>query len=151
MTRPSVGGGLPAAAAVLMLAGCGAEPGTPPGVRVQAGPQDVEVAPTQYCLDGEGRRYGTTPPVLEVSPGTAVTLTVDDEVAERGWAVQVFDDALEEQIGAVDVPDGEAVFTAINTSDVVPPAFYLVVVEDAVAACEGFSGAWPVGFIRAGG
>jgi len=33
---------------------------------------------------------------------------------------------------------------------VVPPTFYLVVVEDSDAeACSGLSGAWPVGFIRA--
>ena len=42
-------------------------------------------------------------------------------------------------------------FDEINTSDVVPPAFYLVVVEKKGGACGEFSGAWPVGFLRAGG
>jgi len=43
------------------------------------------------------------------------------------------------------------VFDEINTSDVVPVAFYLVVVEKKGGACGEFSGAWPVGFLRAGG
>ena len=42
-------------------------------------------------------------------------------------------------------------FDEINTSDVVPPAFYLVVVEKKGGDCGEFSGAWPVGFLRAGG
>ena len=74
-----------------------------------------------------------------------------ESVAERGWSVQVFDEQLEELLGEVDVPDGERVFEEINTSDVVPPAFYLVVVEDKGGDCGEFSGAWPVGFLRAGG
>jgi hypothetical protein len=119
---------------------------------VQAGPQEVSVAPTQFCLDGEGRRYDTTPPIIEVSPGTTIRLTVPDSVAEHGWSVQVFDERLQEQLGEVDVDAGARVFEDINTSDVVPPAFYLVVVEDAAGgACDGFSGAWPIGFLRAGG
>jgi len=33
----------------------------------------------------------------------------------------------------------------------VPPAYYLVVVEDSQdSACSGLSGAWPVGFLRSG-
>jgi hypothetical protein len=72
-------------------------------------------------------------------------------VAERGWAVQVFDDRLEEPIGEVDVPAGTDVFEEITTDDVVPPAFYLVIVEDKGGDCGEFSGAWPVGFVRAGG
>ncbi|TFV63381.1 DUF2771 family protein [Geodermatophilus sp. DF01-2] len=139
-------------ALVLLLAGCGSgEPAGPQDIVVQAGPQRVEVAPTQSCLDGEGQRYPTTPPILEVSPDTTIRLTVPDAVAERGWSVQVFDERLEELLGEVDVEAGQAVFDEINASDVVPPAFYLVVVEDADEACEGFSGAWPVGFLRAGG
>ncbi len=57
----------------------------------------------------------------------------------------------EEILGEVDVPSGEDRLAEINSDDVVPPAFYLVVVEDAVEECQGFSGAWPVGFVRAGG
>ena len=49
--------------------------------------------------------------------------------------MQVFDEKLEEPLGEVDVPEGEAVLDEINTSDVVPPAFYLVVVEDKGGAC----------------
>ncbi|MGY1636752.1 DUF2771 family protein [Geodermatophilus sp. SYSU D00742] len=139
------------AAGVLLLAGCGSEPSGPEEVEVVAGARQVSVSPTQSCLDGEGQRYSTTPPILEVSPDTTIRLTVPDSVAERGWSVQVFDEQLEEQLGEVDVDRGETVFDGINSSDVVPPAFYLVVVEDAGEDCAGFSGAWPVGFLRAGG
>ena len=137
-------------AVVLLLAGCGSEPSGPQDVVVEAGPQRVEAAPTQYCADGEGQRYETSPPVVEVSPDTAIRLTVPDAVAERGWSVQVFDEGLEELLGEAPVPTGEAVFE-VNSDDVDPPAFYLVVVEDAVEECEGFSGAWPIGFVRASG
>jgi hypothetical protein len=133
-----------------LLAGCGKdEPEAAPSVQVTVGPQDVSVLPTQYCVDGEGERYTVTPPIIEVSPDSPITLTVPDGVAERGWAVQVFDDQLVEVIGEVDVGSGETSF-AVNSSDVVPAAFYLVVVEDKGTECGEFSGAWPIGFIRAG-
>jgi hypothetical protein len=142
----------PVAALLLLgLAACSREDPAPPDVRVQAGGQDLTVRPTQYCLDGDGQRYEITPPIVEVPPDTRITLTVPDDVAARGWAVQVFDDQLEETIGEVDVPEGESVFREINSSDVVPPAYYLVVVEDGGGDCGAFSGAWPVGIIRAGG
>lgn len=137
------------AAVVLLLAGCGSEPSGPQDVVVEAGPQRVEAAPTQYCVDGEGQRYDATPPIIEVSPDTTIRLTVPDAVAERGWGMQVYDDQLQERLGLVDVEAGAAVYD-LNSSDVAPAAFYLVVVEDAVEDCEGFSGAWPIGFLRAG-
>ncbi|MGY1802686.1 DUF2771 family protein [Blastococcus sp. SYSU D00922] len=137
---------------VLLVAGCGSgEPAGPPDVDVEVGPQQLGVRPTQFCLDGEGQRYDSTPPILEVSPGATITLSVPESVAESGWAVQVFDEKLEEMIGEVDVPDGERTFDEITTDDVVPPAFYLVVVEDKGGECGEFSGAWPIGFLRAGG
>jgi hypothetical protein len=149
-----VGVSRPAAAALLLLlTGCGGKDAaaTPPDVQVAAGTQDVAVQPSQYCLDGEWKRYTTTPPVIEVSPDTPIALTVPKPVAERGWSVQVFDEKLEDTIGEVDVPAGTTTFDEINSSDAVPPAFYLVVVEDKGGACGELSGAWPVGFIRAGG
>jgi hypothetical protein len=138
---------------LLVLAGCsgGSGAGGPEPVRVVVGPQDVSVRPVQYCLDGERQRYSTTPPILEVSPDAPITVTVPDAIAERGWSVQVFDDKLEQPLGEVDAPEGEAVLEKINTSDVVPPAFYLVVVEHKGGDCGEWSAAWPVGFIRAGG
>jgi hypothetical protein len=120
-------------------------------VRVTVGPQDVTVRPSQYCLDGERQQYAGTPPMLEVSPGFPITLSVPEEVASQGWSVQVFDGTLEEPLGEVDVPEGRDVFDEINTDDVVPPAFYLVVVEDKGGDCGEFAGAWPIGFLRAGG
>ena len=141
-----------AALLLVLLAGCGEdEAAGPENVEVSVGTQEVAVRPVQYCLDGDGQRYTNTPPIIEVSPDTTITLTVPDSVAEQGWSVQVFDEKLEEPLGQVDVPEGAAVLDEINTSDVVPPAFYLVVVEDKGGACEGFSGAWPIGFLRAGG
>ena len=139
-------------ALLLLLTGCGAgEPAGPGEVGVTVGPQDLSVRPVQYCLDGEGQRYDNTPPILEVSPGAAITLTVPEVVAENGWSVQVFDETLEERLGTVEVENGTTVFDEITTSDVVPPAFYLVVVEDKGGDCGEFSGAWPIGFLRAGG
>jgi hypothetical protein len=121
-------------------------------VTVRAGGDPVDATPTQYCLDGDGRRYQSKPPYLEVSPDTTIELSVPDAVAEAGWSVQVFDEKLEQMIGEVDVPAGQATFEEINTSDVVPPTFYLVVVEDSDPdACSGLAGAWPVGFIRSDG
>ncbi len=146
-----------------LIAGCGssaADDGgtggssssTAPTVTVQAGGDEIPVDPTQYCLDGDGQRYATRPPVIEVTPDTTVSLTVPDAVAAAGWSVQVFDKDLKEMIGEVDVPAGETVFREINTSDAAPPTFYLVVVEDSdPEACSGLSGAWPVGFIRTDG
>jgi Protein of unknown function (DUF2771) len=142
---------LAAALLLLVLAGCSRGDTAPPQVRVQVGSQDLALRPTQYCLDGTGRRYQTTPPILEVSPGSPITLTVPGDVAERGWSVQVFDEKLQQPLGDVRVPKGEAVFRKLSTSDVVPPAFYLVIVEDKGGPCGEFSGAWPVGFLRAGG
>jgi hypothetical protein len=136
-----------------VLTGCGDRAtGDPvPRVTIEVGPQQVTLDPTQYCRDDEGERYEVTPPILEVSPDTPVLLEVPEAVAEDGWSVQVFDDQLEEQLGEVDVDAGEDVFDGLNTSDVVPPTYYLVVVQRADPdACEGLSGAWPVGFIRAG-
>jgi hypothetical protein len=138
-------------AAVLLLAGCGSEPSRPQDVVVEAGPQEVQVAPSQSCIDGEIQRYASTPPIIEVSPDTTIRITVPDSVAERGWGVQVYDDQLQEQLGLVEVDAGQAVLDDIDSSDVVPAAFYLVVVEDAIEECENLSGAWPVGFVRAGG
>ena len=141
-----------AAGVVLVLAGCGGAGAEEPGdVRVEVGAQDVAARPVQYCEDGERVRYDTSPPVVEVSPDAVITLTVPEAVAERGWSVQVFDERLEEILGEVDVPAGEDRLAEINTSDVVPPAFYLVVVEDKGGDCGEWSGAWPIGFLRAGG
>jgi hypothetical protein len=136
---------------VAALAGCGSEPSAPPDVEVEVSAQQLAVRPVQYCLDGEGQRYDNAPPILEVSPGATIELTVPEPVAQRGWSVQVFDEQLEEILGEVDVSAGERVLDEITTDDVVPPAFYLVVVEDKGGDCGEFSGAWPVGFIRAGG
>lgn len=137
----------------LLVAGCGggADADGPPVVEVVVGGQDLTARPTQYCLDGEWKRYTTTPPIIEVSPDTTIALTVPAGVAERGWSVQVFDERLEETLGEVDVPAGTATFDEINTSDVVPPTFYLVVVEDSGGECGDLSAAWPIGFLRAGG
>jgi hypothetical protein len=141
-----------AALLLLVLAGCGRGAAAgPEKVEVSVGAEQVAVRPVQYCLDGDGQRYSNTPPIIEVSPDSTITLTVPESVAEHGWSVQVFDEKLRTPIGEVDVPDGKAVFDKINTSDVVPPAFYLVVVEDKGGDCGEFSGAWPVGFLRAGG
>jgi hypothetical protein len=142
----------PVALLLLLLAGCGASKPTGPAVvGVAVGPQDVKVRPVQYCLNGQGQRYTNTPPIIEVSPDATIALTVPADVAARGWSVQVFDEKLKDKLGTVDVDKGTTVFEGINTSDIVPPAFYLVVVEGKGGDCGEFSGAWPIGFLRAGG
>jgi hypothetical protein len=88
---------------------------------------------------------------VEVPADTPIRLTVPDSVARQGWSVQVFDQTLEHKIGEVAVDAGAAEFDDINSSDVVPATFYLVVVEDKGGPCGLFSGAWPVGFVRPGG
>ena len=140
-----------AAALLVLLTGCGEdEPDSAPSVQVTVGPQDVSAEPTQYCLDGEGQRYTSVqPPIIEVSPDAPITITVPDAVAERGWSVQIFDDKLEEQLGAVEVEPGTTSFDGVPSSEDLPPAFYLVVVEGKGTDCGEFSGAWPIGFIRA--
>jgi hypothetical protein len=121
----------------------------PPQVKVLIGGDTLALDPTQYCADGTGHRYSIRPPVVTAPPDTKITFTVPDAVAARGWSVQVFDQNLEQPIGNVRVDEGKAVFDGITTSDVVPAAYYLVVVEDKSTRCHDLSGAWPVGFIRA--
>jgi hypothetical protein len=149
LRRTTAGSVLPAL--VLLLAGCASGDDGPGQVRVQVGAQDVTAQAVQGCEAGDEVRYDTTPPVVEVSPDADITLTVPASVADRGWGVQVFDERLENKIGTIDVPDGEDRFSGINSSDIVPPAFYLLVVEDKGGDCGVWSRAWPVGFIRAGG
>ena len=144
-----------------LLAGCGSSPagsgngggqGAATAVTVQAGGDPITVSPTQYCVNAKGQRYTTSPPILEVTPGTTISLSVPDAVAKAGWSVQVFDEKLKEQLGETTVPQGAATYDGITTSDVVPPTFYLVIVEHSdPKACSGLSGAWPVGFIRTDG
>jgi hypothetical protein len=138
--------------ALTVLTGCGDDqPAAPQQVKVQVGDRTVELKPSQYCLDGDGKRYDVTPPVLEAPAETPIELTVPDSVARQGWSVQVFDEHLEEKIGEVPVDAGTTEFDGISSSDVVPAAFYLVVVERKGGECGLFSGAWPVGIIRPGG
>jgi hypothetical protein len=151
VTRAVVVSRAVAALTLVVLTGCGTAAEGPGDVRVEVGAQDVTARPVQFCEDGERVRYDNAPPVVEVSPDAVITLTVPESVAERGWSVQVFDEKLEETLGEVDVPEGEDRLAEINTSDVVPPAFYLVIVEDKGGDCGEWSGAWPVGFLRAGG
>ena len=143
-----------AALAVLLLAlaGCGGSAtAAPPDVQVKVGTQKVAVHPTQACLDGARKLYTTKRPVIEVPAHAPIRLTVPADIAKHGWGVQVWDAQLQNKIGVVAVPKGTATFTGITTSDAVPPAYYLVVVENKGGACGEFSGAWPVGFIRTGG
>jgi hypothetical protein len=137
-------------ALVPLAAGCGSS-SAPPSVTVAIGDQKVLLRPTQYCADGTLQRYTVTPPVIAAPPSTRVLLTVPGSVADAGWAVQVFDDQLKQQLGQVEVGK-KATFDQITTSDPAPPGFYLVVAEHGgSSACQGLAGAWPVGIIRAGG
>jgi hypothetical protein len=151
--RRPAGRTLGAGAALLLAlaaAGCG-KADAPPQVTVHIGSDALTLQPTQYCADGSGHRYEVRPPIVQAAPHTQVVITVPDAVAQRGWQVQVFDETLKKRLGSVPVAQGKAVFSQITTSDVVPPAFYLVVVENKGGRCDNLSGAWPVGIIRATG
>lgn len=108
----------------------------------------MDVQATQFCLDGEGKRYSVTPQVLQVDPDTAIEIEVPDDVAESGWSFQVYGQGLQDEdlIGEVDV--GEETSYELSTSDAVPAAYYIVVVQDSGDDCAGLAGAWPIGFLR---
>jgi len=112
------------------------------------GDQQMDVEATQYCLEGEGKRYSVTPQVLQVDSDTTILIEVPDEVAESGWSFQVYGQGLadEDLIGEIDV--GREASYELSTSDAVPAAYYLVVVEDSGEGCAGLAGAWPIGFLR---
>lgn len=136
----------------VLLSGCSS--GQPPQVSVTVDEQTVALMPTQYCLDGKPQLYAKQdpsqrPPVLRVPPERPIVIEVPAEVADSGWQVQIFDQDLEQQLGQVPVGTKRR-FDTITTSDAVPTAFYLVVVQDAGSGCNGLSGAWPVGFVRVG-
>ena len=137
-----------AVALALATAGCSHASPAPPQVTVLFGGDKLALDPTQYCDGSKLHRYDVRPPLVSALPGTRITFTVPDAVASHGWAVQVFDQNLKQPLGDVHVAKGTAIFNQITTSDVVPAAFYLVVVEDKSDACDHLSGAWPVGVIR---
>ncbi|MBA3369661.1 MAG: DUF2771 family protein [Geodermatophilaceae bacterium] len=131
---------------VLLAAGCSSDGA--PTIAVTVGEQQMDVEATQYCADGEGKRYSVTPQVLQVDADTTILIEVPDEVAESGWSFQVFGQGLgdEDLIGEVDV--GQEASYELSTSDAVPAAYYIVIVQDSGADCEGLAGAWPIGFLR---
>lgn len=131
---------------VLLVSACSS--GGAPTVAVTVGDQQMDVEPTQYCLDGEGMRYTVTPQVLQVDPDTAILIEVSEDVAESGWSFQVFEQGLRDDdlIGEVDV--GQETSYELSTSDAVPAAYYLVIVQDSGEDCDGLAGAWPIGFLR---
>ncbi|MGI8625202.1 MAG: DUF2771 family protein [Geodermatophilaceae bacterium] len=131
---------------MLIAAGCSSD--SAPTVSVTVGDQQMDVEATQYCLDGEGKRYSVTPQVLQVEPDTTIVIEVPEEVAESGWSFQVFGQGLQDEdlIGEVDV--GKESSYELSTSDAVPAAYYIVVVQDSREGCSGLAGAWPIGFLR---
>ena len=133
-------------ALVLLAAGCSSD--SAPTVAVTVGDQQMDVEATQYCADGEGKRYSITPQVLQVDPDTTILIEVPAEVAVSGWSFQVFGQGLadEDLIGEVDV--GQEASYELSTSDAVPAAYYIVIVQDSGERCEGLAGAWPIGFLR---
>ncbi|MDQ3717505.1 MAG: DUF2771 family protein [Actinomycetota bacterium] len=133
-------------ALVLLAAGCSSDGA--PTVAVTVGDQQMDVEATQYCADGEGKRYSVTPQVLQVDPDTTILIEVPAEVAVSGWSFQVFGQGLadEDLIGEVDV--GQEASYELSTSDAVPAAYYIVIVQDSGERCEGLAGAWPIGFLR---
>ncbi|MDQ3733118.1 MAG: DUF2771 domain-containing protein [Actinomycetota bacterium] len=149
MTRPSRGWLLSAISLVLIVSACSSD--AAPTVSVTVGDQQMDVEATQYCLDGEGKRYAVTPQVLQVEPDETILIEVPEDVAESGWSFQVYEQGLQDEdlIGEVDV--GAEASYELSTSDAVPAAYYLVIVQDSGELCDGLAGAWPVGFLRGTG
>lgn len=90
---------LPLAAAVLVVAGCGADDAAPT-VDFRAAATAVTAGPTQYCdLEFTDCRNDDAAPVrLEVPPGTPVQVNVPEEIAETPWhVVYIYRDAGGEQ------------------------------------------------------
>ncbi|MGI8722996.1 MAG: DUF2771 family protein [Geodermatophilaceae bacterium] len=148
MTRSSLRLALTVLATALVLLAAGCSSDSAPTVAVTVGQQQMDVEATQYCLGGEGKRYSVTPQVLQVDPDTPILIEVPDEVAESGWSFQVFGQGLadDDLIGEVDV--GQEASYELSTSDAVPAAYYIVIVQDSGKRCEGLAGAWPIGFLR---
>ena len=136
-------------------AGCGGgeAAGPAPTSTVRSARRRSPSDPTQYCLDGEGQRYDDHPADPRGAPPTPPISADRARVGRRarleraGLRRAARGDASARSTS----PRASAPFEEINTSDVVPPAFYLVVVEDKGGDCGELSGAWPVGFLRAGG
>ncbi|MBA3339839.1 MAG: DUF2771 domain-containing protein, partial [Geodermatophilaceae bacterium] len=57
---------------VLLTSACSS--GAAPTVSVSVGDQQMDVEATQYCLDGEGKRYSVTPQVLQVEPEITIRI-----------------------------------------------------------------------------
>lgn len=131
---------------VMLASACSSD--AAPTVSVSVGDQQMDVEATQYCLDGEGKRYSVTPQVLQVEPDQTILIEVPDPVAESGWSFQVYGQGLgdDDLIGEIDV--GEKDSYELSTSDAVPAAYYIVIVQDSGDRCEGLAGAWPIGFLR---
>ncbi|MBA3410108.1 MAG: DUF2771 family protein [Geodermatophilaceae bacterium] len=149
MTGPPTNRSLRAIALSLALLTSACSADSAPTVSVTVGDQQMDVEATQYCLDGEGKRYPVTPQVLQVEPEETILIEVPDDVAESGWSFQVFEQGLQDDglIGEVDV--GQEASYELSTSDAIPAAYYIVVVQNSGQDCEGLSGAWPIGFLRA--
>ena len=151
MTWPSLRRPPAALAIGLVLLASGCSSPAAPTVSVTVGDQQMDVEATQYCLDGEGQRYSVTPQVLQVDPDTTILIEVPEDVAQSGWSFQVFGRGLQDEdlIGEVDV--GREASYELSTSDAVPAAYYLVIVQDSGEGCQGLAGAWPIGFLRGSG
>lgn len=103
-------------AAVLVLAGCGAD--EPPQVTFAAGAASAVARPAQYCTDMDLERCvgdPTAPVALPVPPGTALQVTVPEEVASTPWQVVfTYRDAAGtpvDQRSAVFAPDERSIYT----------------------------------------
>jgi hypothetical protein len=78
---------LPLPVAALVLAGCGSS--APPGVTFAAGQESAVAQPTQYCdiKLTECKGDPGAPVRLAVPVGTALKVTVPQEIAETPWQV----------------------------------------------------------------
>lgn len=94
-TRRVATGLLAAAAAVAGLTSCGGGKGNDssdlPSITVSSGKQQVSSSAVSYFEDGTLHQASPSLDSLSVRPGATVTITTPQEVADRGWQLQLDD------------------------------------------------------------
>jgi hypothetical protein len=84
------------AATVAVLASCGGSSGNKsssgsdlPAITLSSGNQKVTSSAVSYLKDGTVHQASPTLASLPVQPGATVTITTPQEVADRGWQLQL--------------------------------------------------------------
>jgi hypothetical protein len=81
------------ATTLAVLAACGggksSQSSDLPSITLSSGNQKVTSSPVSYLQDGTVHQASPTLAALPVRPGATVTITTPQEVADRGWQLQL--------------------------------------------------------------